>query len=212
MSKPTIAKPDRVVKPLVRVRIKFFGDKRAFRYPRGPCIMGRAEWLVKVEMVSGGCVLYRIIQRLVRLFQLTLNVVTGNNWPPLAGVFAVVEDRGMFLVVDRADGAGLGFPGGFLKLGETPEEGLVREIGEETGLVAEPLELLFAKKGPARFPIYTTEVWYAARVTGGELSSSWEGEALWAGERDLRARLAYDHEEILDRYTEWRDARRNQSE
>lgn len=60
---------------------------------------------------------------------------------PLVGVGGVVLDReGRVLLVKRAREPQRGrwsFPGGLLRLGETAEEGLRREIREETGLEVE---------------------------------------------------------------------------
>ena len=60
---------------------------------------------------------------------------------PIVGVLAVVMREGRALVVQRANppNAGRwGFPGGVLELGETVAEGAMRELLEETGIVAEP--------------------------------------------------------------------------
>ena len=59
---------------------------------------------------------------------------------PIVGVLAVVLRDGRALVVQRANppNAGKwGFPGGVLELGETVAEGAMRELLEETGIVAE---------------------------------------------------------------------------
>lgn len=68
---------------------------------------------------------------------------------PIVAVLAVVL-RGegpdaRALIVQRAQqpNAGRwGFPGGVLELGETVAEGAMRELGEETGIVAEPAGIL----------------------------------------------------------------------
>lgn len=60
---------------------------------------------------------------------------------PLIGVMAVVLRGSRVLVVrrGRAPMAGRwGFPGGLLELGESVAEGAMRELKEETGVVAEP--------------------------------------------------------------------------
>jgi ADP-ribose pyrophosphatase YjhB (NUDIX family) len=120
---------------------------------------------------------------------------------------AVVEEGGRFLVVERADRAGLGFPGGFLKFDETVEEGLTREVLEETGYETEPVELLCIRSGPSEFPVYTVDIVWTCRVTGGALRPSWEGEPLWLEDAELDGRLAYDFDEILARYKAWRAKR-----
>jgi 8-oxo-dGTP diphosphatase len=60
---------------------------------------------------------------------------------PIVAVLAVVLRGDQVLIVQRAQqpNAGRwGFPGGVLELGETVAEGAMRELREETGVVAEP--------------------------------------------------------------------------
>jgi 8-oxo-dGTP diphosphatase len=60
---------------------------------------------------------------------------------PIVGVLAVVLRGERALVVRRANppmAGRWGFPGGVLELGETVAEGAMRELLEETGVVAEP--------------------------------------------------------------------------
>ena len=60
---------------------------------------------------------------------------------PTVAVLAVVSREDRALIVQRAQqpNAGRwGFPGGVLELGETVAEGAMRELLEETGIVADP--------------------------------------------------------------------------
>jgi 8-oxo-dGTP diphosphatase len=64
---------------------------------------------------------------------------------PIVGVLAVVLRGERALVVRRANppmAGRWGFPGGVLELGETVAEGAMRELFEETGVVAEPIGVL----------------------------------------------------------------------
>ncbi|MGH7060807.1 MAG: NUDIX hydrolase [Stellaceae bacterium] len=64
---------------------------------------------------------------------------------PIVGVLAVVLRGEKALVVRRANPplrGRWGFPGGVLELGETVAEGAMRELLEETGVVAEPAGVL----------------------------------------------------------------------
>src|SRR6266571_2139500 len=64
---------------------------------------------------------------------------------PIIAVLAVVVRGEHALIVQRAQqpNAGRwGFPGGVLELGETVAEGAMRELAEETGIVAEPAGVL----------------------------------------------------------------------
>ena len=64
---------------------------------------------------------------------------------PIVAVLAVVLRGEEALIVQRAQqpNAGRwGFPGGVLELGETVAEGAMRELAEETGIVAKPAGIL----------------------------------------------------------------------
>jgi 8-oxo-dGTP diphosphatase len=66
----------------------------------------------------------------------------GRRYPerPIVGVLAVVMRGDRALVVRRANPpmpGRWGFPGGVLELGETVAQGAMRELEEETGVIAE---------------------------------------------------------------------------
>ena len=66
-------------------------------------------------------------------------MVSSREYPerPIVGVGGVVIDNGRALLIRRASEPLRGewsIPGGILELGETLEEGVVRELQEETGL------------------------------------------------------------------------------
>ncbi|MFL5268493.1 MAG: NUDIX hydrolase [Stellaceae bacterium] len=66
----------------------------------------------------------------------------GRRYPerPIVGVLAVVMRGDRALVVRRANPpmpGRWGFPGGVLELGETVAQGAMRELKEETGVIAE---------------------------------------------------------------------------
>ena len=83
---------------------------------------------------------------------------------PIVGVLAVVLRGERALVVRRAHpplAGRWGFPGGVLELGETVAEGAMRELLEETGVVAEPAGVLTVidtidrdPRGPGALPLH----------------------------------------------------------
>lgn len=55
---------------------------------------------------------------------------------------AVIDVAGRILLIRRADNALWAMPGGALDVGETPAQGAVREVLEETGVACEPIALI----------------------------------------------------------------------
>lgn len=54
--------------------------------------------------------------------------------PLVGGDAAVIDDRGHILLIQRADNHRWAMPGGALEVGETPIQGVLREVYEETGI------------------------------------------------------------------------------
>ncbi|MBN1895179.1 NUDIX domain-containing protein [bacterium] len=89
---------------------------------------------------------------------------------PRPCVTALVMRAGRLLLIRRAldPGAGLwDFPGGFLEKGETPEQGLSREISEELGAQIENARLLgFFPDGYGESEIPLLNIVYVCEVEG----------------------------------------------
>ncbi|HET8598688.1 MAG TPA: NUDIX domain-containing protein [Segeticoccus sp.] len=70
-------------------------------------------------------------------FVLRLREKIGHQLLPMTGVTGVVlDDRGRLLLGRRADNGRWGLPSGILEPGEQPAPGLLREVEEETAVVA----------------------------------------------------------------------------
>lgn len=94
----------------------------------------------------------------------------------VAGV--VVDDAGRALLIRRADNGHWEPPGGVLELAEDIEDGLRREVREETGLTVEPVALTGVYKNLTRGIVALV---FRCRVTGGQLALSDEtAEFRWA--------------------------------
>ena len=84
----------------------------------------------------------------------------------------IVNDNDEMLVVRRAKEPAKGtldLPGGFVDMGETVEEGMVREIKEETGLDVTNIEYLFSSPNVYVYSgmgVHTLDMDYLARVHG----------------------------------------------
>lgn len=63
---------------------------------------------------------------------------------------AVIDDNGRFLVIRRADNGRWELPGGVLEIVETPEDGVCREVWEETGIHVEVDRLTGVYKNTVR--------------------------------------------------------------
>ena len=119
------------------------------------------------------------------------------------GVGGVVIDRGRALLIRRGGKPAQGewsIPGGLLDLGETLEQGVVRELAEETGLevrvveLIEALERIFpAPPGPSGEPgdpkrpqYHFVILDYFCELQGGMLRAGSDAlEFAWAGEDEL---------------------------
>ena len=113
---------------------------------------------------------------------------------PIVGVLAVVLRGERALVVRRANppmAGRWGFPGGVLELGETAAEGAVRELFEETGIVADPIGTLTVidtidrdEQGRVRF--HYTLVAVRARWRSGEgVAADDADEVAWLSRADI---------------------------
>ncbi len=100
------------------------------------------------------------------------------------GATAVVPDgEGRILLQRREDDGRWGLPGGWLDPGETPEQGVAREVLEETGIVVEVERLAVVMPKLARLPSgphSMVGLTYVCRATGGELRADHESlEVAW---------------------------------
>ncbi|MGI8989333.1 MAG: NUDIX hydrolase [Bryobacteraceae bacterium] len=114
---------------------------------------------------------------------------------PILGVGALILDRDRILLVERGRDPLKGFwslPGGVLELGETLQQGIHREVLEETGLTVETLAVLEIFERIMRDPDGQPEyhyvlIDYVCRVTGGALIAGDDvSRAQWIERGDLQ--------------------------
>ena len=107
----------------------------------------------------------------------------------------IVNDAGELLVVRRAKEPARGtldLPGGFCDMGETVEEGMRREIAEETGLTVGDIRYLFSSPNVYEYSgmgIHTLDMDFLVRVHGDRpavRAADDAAEALWLPLSDVR--------------------------
>jgi 8-oxo-dGTP diphosphatase len=112
---------------------------------------------------------------------------------PIVGVGAVVIDGTKVLLVRRGQEPLKGewsLPGGALELGETLQQGVVREVLEETGLIVVPggiieiLDRITPDEASGRVRYHYVLIDFVCHVTGGALRSASDAEEVRWVERD----------------------------
>jgi ADP-ribose pyrophosphatase YjhB (NUDIX family) len=132
-------------------------------------------------------------------------MASSREYPerPLVGVGGVVIDNGRALLIRRASEPLRGewsIPGGMLELGETLEQGVVRELLEETGLQVRVLELIevferivYPPDGESASTIgpdrprfhYVIADYLCERISGEHAAASDVTDTVFAQEEDL---------------------------
>ena len=100
---------------------------------------------------------------------------------------AIVNDDGRLLAIRRRDNGHWEPPGGVLELDETIEEGLVREVREETGLTVRPERLTGVYKNMERGIVAL--VFRCCVVAGQQTSTAEAAEVTWFTADEVRKRL-----------------------
>lgn len=100
----------------------------------------------------------------------------------------IINDKEEMLVVRRAKEPAKGtldLPGGFCDMGESVEEGMIREIKEETGLEVKDVKYLFSSPNEYVYSgmgIHTLDMDYLVRVHSDSIAITAEddaAEAMW---------------------------------
>ena len=134
------------------------------------------------------------------------------GWPPKTPLLAVDgivklftpegHFRGIVLIERKNPPKGLALPGGFVEVGETVEEAVVREIKEEVGLDFEIERLLGVFSKPDRDPrFHVVSVVFVGHAVGEPKASSDAKEArVFKLEEIPWEKLVFDHAEILRKF------------
>lgn len=129
---------------------------------------------------------------------------------------ALVEKDGKLLLERRAphllEGGKWSLPGGYLDFNETAEEGILRELYEETGWTGEVMGLLRINSNPNRPKEDRQNVALEFIVKPLEKTGTGDNEVsdlAWVSFEDLPSadELAFDHGETIALYMEYRRQR-----
>lgn len=113
--------------------------------------------------------------------------------PSAATVALIQNERGEWLCVRRAKEPARGtldLPGGFSDMFETSEQGVCREVKEETGLDVDRVEFLFSLPNQylySGFNVHTIDMFYRCHVSDTSLARAADdaGELLWLRPQDI---------------------------
>lgn len=120
---------------------------------------------------------------------------------PKLTVDAVIILNGKIVLVKRKKPpykSRFALPGGFVEIGETTEEAVVREVCEETGLSIQIIKLLGVYSEPSRDPRgHTVSVCYFVLGEGTPRADS-DAEDIGLFEIEDIPELAFDHNKIIN--------------
>lgn len=141
--------------------------------------------------------------------------------PSSATVAVILNSRNEILVCRRGKEPAMGsldLPGGFVDCGETSEEGMLREIEEETALSVTPPRYLFSLPNTYMYSglmVHTLDSFYLLHTTGDETPKAMDdvAESFWLhvehlnpdefGLNSIRKAVARIKQSLVD--GEWRE-------
>src|SRR2546425_12437688 len=123
---------------------------------------------------------------------------------PAVTVDGLVRFDGKLVAIRRRNDPFRGMPalpGGFVELGETTVEAVVREVREETGLETKVLRLVGVFSQPGRDPRgHTVTIAYALEAIGGRLKAGSDASGIVRVDPDEPPQMAFDHNEIVRKW------------
>jgi 8-oxo-dGTP diphosphatase len=115
------------------------------------------------------------------------------------------EFQGIVLISRKNDPLGLAIPGGFVDIGETVENALLREMKEEISLKVEIKHLLNIYSDPKRDKrFHTVSIVYICKAYGIPIGKDDAKEAtIYKLNSIPLKKLQFDHEKIINEYLEY---------
>lgn len=136
--------PERIVTLPSESKLAFLEELRRIAqwglgYTEDPYDIERYECLLELASIEYSALADVAPETLRDRFQEEI----GGNVTPKVGLDAAIFDtEGKLLLIRRSDDGLMALPGGWAELGESPEDGIAREVLEETGLEVEIGELI----------------------------------------------------------------------
>ena len=121
-------------------------------------------------------------------------------------VAVIVNESDEVLLVQRAFAPAKGdwcLPGGFMELGETPEEGIIRELKEETNLDGTVKKLIGVS--PSQYGVWgdVVVIGFTVNSSNGEMKAGDDAMGVQYFPIHNRPKLAFQtHEKIMNMYME----------
>jgi 8-oxo-dGTP diphosphatase len=121
------------------------------------------------------------------------------------GIVEIYEDEkflGIVLIERKYPPLGFAIPGGFVDVGESVEDALVREMREEISLDVTIIELLGIYSDPSRDPrFHTASAVYIAKATKKPKAADDAKEVHLLHPKEIElSKLVFDHSKILKDY------------
>ncbi len=128
-------------------------------------------------------------------------LLTLGQISPILSACVIIEQEGKFLLVDRTDDLGYTIPGGVVRYNETIEQGVLREVREETGYSVALTGFVGVYSALKRDPRFrAVSIAYTGTIVGGVEHGSTEGQPCWRVAEEIFGGMAFDCEHILKDY------------
>ena len=119
--------------------------------------------------------------------------------PPKVSAGCFIERDGKLLVLDLTYRSGYAFPGGLIEPNENIEQGLKREVFEETGLQLSSIQYIGSKED-TQYGISVVALAFSG-VVKGNIQESDEGSLHWLDPETIKENQAYQNwNHLLDLY------------
>lgn len=130
-----------------------------------------------------------------------------GNITPKVGVNGIIVDKDNRVLLElRVNDKKWGVIGGWSEIGESPEESIIREVKEETGLdivVRDLINVFTQRPGDYGYPVSSHHLLFYCEVVGGKLKKSFESIELGFCDYRKIENWHRDHREMVEAAMEY---------